>query len=158
MDELREKLDFAALQVIGATVMAGLAFGLLFPIPAGIVLGWFTLKQVLAAPNSYIFYSTFLAGTGALLWATREFIMAARLYEEAMNWRFGLRGEQAVAEKLADRAVAAAGYIVFHDLPAEKGRKKWNVDHVVVGPGGVFALETKRDRDGKQNGSRRKMS
>src|SRR5436190_1851904 len=42
------------------------------------------------------------------------------------------------------RAVSAvAGYVVFHDLPAERGKRKWNVDHVVVGPGGVFVLETK---------------
>jgi hypothetical protein len=59
------------------------------------------------------------------------------------NWRFGLRGEQAVAEKLADRALAAAGYVAFNDLPAKNGKKEWNVDHVVVGPGGVFVLETK---------------
>lgn len=29
---------------------------------------------------------------------------------------------------------------VFHDVP---GDGKWNIDHVVVGPGGVFAIETK---------------
>jgi hypothetical protein len=52
-------------------------------------------------------------------------------------------GEQAVAEKLADRELAAAAYVVFHDVPAENGKKKWNVDHVVVGPGVVFVLETK---------------
>jgi hypothetical protein len=54
-----------------------------------------------------------------------------------------MRGEQAVAEKLADGGLAAAGYQVFNDVPAQKGKKKWNVDHVVVGPGGVFVLETK---------------
>jgi hypothetical protein len=51
-----------------------------------------------------------------------------------------MRGEQAVAEKLADRQLAAAGYVSFHDVP---GDGSWNVDHVVVGPGGVFVLETK---------------
>jgi len=31
-------------------------------------------------------------------------------------------------------------YRVFHDIP---GDGKWNVDHVAVGPAGVFAIETK---------------
>jgi len=30
--------------------------------------------------------------------------------------------------------------VTFHDLP---GDGAWNIDHVVVGPGGVFVLETK---------------
>jgi hypothetical protein len=33
-----------------------------------------------------------------------------------------------------------SGYSVFHDLP---GDKPFNIDHVVVGPNGVFAVETK---------------
>src|SRR6266850_2171445 len=51
-----------------------------------------------------------------------------------------IKGEQAVAEKLADRGLSAAGYSAFHDVP---GSGDWNIDHVVVGPGGVFVLETK---------------
>jgi len=141
--ELWEEVQFAALQVIGASVVGGGMFGLLFPVAAGLVLGRFTLRQVLAAQNSHVFYSILLFGTGALLWAVREFVIAARLSDEARNWQFGLRGEQAVAEALGGQEVAAAGYVVFHDVPAEKGKKKWNVDHVAVGPGGVFVLETK---------------
>src|SRR5689334_11974907 len=34
----------------------------------------------------------------------------------------------------------AAGYRVFHDV---KGGENFNIDHVLVGPGGVFAVETK---------------
>jgi len=43
------------------------------------------------------------------------------------NRRFGLRAEQAVAEKLADRTLAAAGYSAFHDVPGNGDR---NTDHV----------------------------
>src|ERR1044071_79373 len=50
----------------------------------------------------------------------------------------GLRGEQAVAEALTE--AAGMGYRSFHDFPAGEN---WNIDHVVVGPGGVFAIETK---------------
>jgi len=31
------------------------------------------------------------------------------------------------------------GYHVYHDFPAER----FNIDHVVVGPAGAFAIETK---------------
>jgi hypothetical protein len=54
--------------------------------------------------------------------------------------RLGLRGEQAVAEVLHSFEVAGAGYVSFHDVPKE-GRG--NIDHVVVGPAGVFVIETK---------------
>jgi hypothetical protein len=56
-----------------------------------------------------------------------------------IQWFYlGLRGEQAVAEKLTE--LAPDGYRAVHDFPAAKD---WNIDHVVVGPGGVFAIETK---------------
>jgi hypothetical protein len=42
------------------------------------------------------------------------------------------------AERLQD--LMALGYRVFHDVP---GSGKWNIDHVAVGPAGVFAIETK---------------
>jgi hypothetical protein len=74
------------------------------------------------------------------IWAVRAFQAVWRLEDELRNWRFELRGEQAVAESLAGRGVAAAGYVAFHDVP---GEGEWNVDHVVVGPGGVFVLEKK---------------
>jgi len=54
-----------------------------------------------------------------------------------------------------DRDLTAAGYTAFHDLPAEKGGKKWNVDHVVVGPGGVFVLETKARPRRRARGTQR---
>ena len=63
------------------------------------------------------------------------------LAREARNCRLGLSGEQAVAEALAE--VGPAGYRAFHDLP---GGDHWNVDHVAVGPQGVFVIETKARR------------
>jgi hypothetical protein len=47
------------------------------------------------------------------------------------------RGEKIVAEALEE--LKAYGYRVFHDLEGEG----FNVDHVVIGPAGVFAIETK---------------
>ena len=46
----------------------------------------------------------------------------------------------------------AAGYQVFHDIP---GSGKWNVDHMAVGPAGVFAIETKyRTKKSGKNGEK----
>lgn len=55
--------------------------------------------------------------------------------------RRGLLGEQAVGETLA--ALQAKGCHVFHDLVHENGESSFNIDHIVVGPQGVFAVETK---------------
>lgn len=52
--------------------------------------------------------------------------------------RRGWLGEQALAEEL--QSLLALGCQVFHDVP---GQDKWNIDHVVVGPSGVYAVETK---------------
>ena len=54
------------------------------------------------------------------------------------NWQLGSWGEQATAKALGD--LAHEGWMVLHDLPAGRG----NVDHIVIGPGGVFLLDSKR--------------
>lgn len=59
----------------------------------------------------------------------------------------GYLGERAVGESLAP--LLAEGYRVFHDIPAEVDGRKFNVDHVAVGPNGVFAVETKTRRKGR---------
>jgi len=65
-------------------------------------------------------------------------VMAWRTVKRIRAARLGLLGEQSVAEQL--QSLWADGCRVFHDVP---GDGKWNVDHVVVGPTGVFAIETK---------------
>jgi hypothetical protein len=49
----------------------------------------------------------------------------------------GLDGELATAEEL--NRLMLEGYRIFHDLPFPYG----NIDHVVIGPPGVFAIDTK---------------
>jgi hypothetical protein len=51
--------------------------------------------------------------------------------------RLGIRGEKAVGQFLDD--LRSMGYSVFHDIVSPHG----NIDHALVGPGGVFAIETK---------------
>lgn len=64
--------------------------------------------------------------------------MAIGPIEKLRSYRLGLLGEQAVGEQL--QSLAIQGYRIFHDVP---GNAHWNIDHVAVGPGGVFAIETK---------------
>ena len=60
-----------------------------------------------------------------------------RLMPKARNLVRGEKGELKVAETLED--LRATGYSVFHDIK----REGYNIDHVVVGPAGLFVIETK---------------
>jgi hypothetical protein len=115
LDQIRT--DFA-FDFAGATMCAcGIGMALTFPLPFQISVGsaiGFAIAMILA-----------------LVSCTRK-IAAARSYS------LGLKGELLVAQWLSE--VLADGYRVFHDYPDGA----WgNIDHVVVGSGGVFAIETK---------------
>lgn len=60
-----------------------------------------------------------------------------RLFRTFRNLNRGERGELRVAEVLDD--LRSSGYHAIHDIPANG----YNIDHVLVGPAGVFAIETK---------------
>lgn len=64
-------------------------------------------------------------------------IMAYRTRRRIDNLALGLRGERTVGQLL--QTLQSRGYRVFHDVEQED----WNIDHVLIGPGGVFAIETK---------------
>jgi len=74
-------------------------------------------------------------------------------------WEKGAAGERAVQEVLAQ---LPPEWTVFHDLHWP-GRQRANIDHLVIGPGGVFVIDAKnwsghlQVRDGilRQNGYRR---
>lgn len=73
-----------------------------------------------------------------------------RLLSERRDLRLGLDGELAVAEEL--NKLMFDGYHVYHDFPAAK----FNIDHILIGPAGVFAVETKtrskrKDASGKSS-------
>ena len=68
------------------------------------------------------------------------------LLDQRRKYRLGLSGERAVGEEL--NLLMLAGCRVFHDVPNEP---YGNIDHVLVAPSGVYAVETKtrRKREGK---------
>lgn len=58
-------------------------------------------------------------------------------------WRVGAEGERLTGQALEK---LSASYCVLHDLPMP--RSKANIDHVVIGPNGVFTVETKNYKNG----------
>lgn len=73
--------------------------------------------------------------------------LAYALLHRYRNDALGYLGERAVGEAL--EPLVSEGFRVFHDVPAEGRTGKFNVDHVVVGPNGIFAIETKTRRKGR---------
>lgn len=71
------------------------------------------------------------------------------LVKDRAGYRLGYHGERYVAEEL--NQLMADGFRVFHDVPFEK----YNIDHVIVGPSGVFAIETKAKRKKIKHGKER---
>src|SRR5919198_1966485 len=61
---------------------------------------------------------------------------------EAVAWRRGAVGERRTARLLA--ALERQGWAVLHDLAVP--RSQANIDHLVIGPGGVFVIDSKQYR------------
>jgi hypothetical protein len=62
-----------------------------------------------------------------------------RYERERQNWKTGAEGECTVALALTRLSTE---FVVFHDFDTRRG----NFDHLVIGPTGVFAIETKNWR------------
>jgi hypothetical protein len=85
-----------------------------------------------------------LAGfVAAFIFSSRWFTAKAR---ESSNRYLGYFGERLVAEYL--EPLKAQGWRIFHDVPALANGNKFNIDHIAVGPSGVFIIETKTRRKG----------
>jgi nuclease-like protein len=61
--------------------------------------------------------------------------------EQARTWQRGAQGERYTARLL--RRLHRDGFVVFHDL-AVPGNTRANVDHLVIGPTGVFVIDSKQ--------------
>jgi hypothetical protein len=104
-----------------------------------------------------LLYCIYLSGIGRqlnlLLWilgigSSLFFIWKVRtLIRQRRDLRLGMAGEMATGEEL--NRLMLDGYHVYHDFPADR----FNIDHVLVGSSGVFAVETKTRSKGSK-GSR----
>ena len=61
---------------------------------------------------------------------------------DAVAWRRGAAGEQRTARLLSP--LERQGWVVLHDLAVPDSRA--NLDHLVIGPGGVFVIDSKQYR------------
>jgi hypothetical protein len=116
-----------------------------------------SMRRNLEQLNEYLIYSValFLLVPMAFAWKTPNLttvwpvlflvclmavcaipgVCVVRLYR---SYAFGLRAERAVGEEL--NQLMLDGCPVFHDYPAAPD---WHINHIVVAPSGVYAIETK---------------
>lgn len=73
-----------------------------------------------------------------ILFAVRGFFKR----KELLAIKRGERGEIIVAQAI-ERDLLPKGYTVFHDVQLEGCKNRFNIDHLLVGPNGVFVIETK---------------
>jgi hypothetical protein len=116
------------------------AFGAAF-LPMGVFVGGLMLALNLPASDrdaamlgafAVFLITLFFAGR----WTLQKFTLRR-------DCHLGLLGEKIVAEAI--EPLVHEGCRIFHDVPAGS----FNVDHVIVGPTGVFAIETKTRRAGR---------
>lgn len=104
-----------------------------------------------------------MAGESAREVARRRREKAERLARQADLWERGAAGEEATAALLD--SLRAEGWHSWHDV-AWPGRPRANLDHVLIGPGGVFVVDSKHwsgsitvnDNVLRQNGRRRETA
>ena len=102
------------------------------------------------------------AGESARRVAEKSRGRAERALKSAERWELGANGEAAVGAQLTQ---LGPEWTVIHDI-AWPGRQRANIDHVVVGPTGVFVIDSKnwsgrveiRDNRLRQNGRSREST
>jgi hypothetical protein len=87
------------------------------------------------------------AGDGAAEQSRRATERVARLRREleqaernVQSWSVGAAGEAMVAAKMSE--LAASGWSALHDVHWP-GRPKANLDHILIGPGGIVVVDAK---------------
>lgn len=111
----RARIRWIAAACFGPFILAGFVLPFVFPKPIAV---WF---------------GGVLLGVGAAAWAILWDSPPA--YVE--YWRTGAEGERKTAKRL--RGLDRSDWLSVHDVDAGRG----NYDHIVIGPAGVFLLDTK---------------
>jgi hypothetical protein len=103
--------------------------------PLGIGAGGVVLTSTLLAPRLGLV-------VGALAAMAAGWGLRFRPSPDATAWRRGAAGERRTARLL--HPLERQGWAVLHDLALPGGRA--NLDHLVIGPGGVFVIDSKQYR------------
>lgn len=106
---------------------------------------------VLVALNwlEYFFHSPTSPWIITVLLIPSSLFFVWRIYQalnEIQKYKLGRDGERQVGHFL-EQQFSPLGYRVVHDVRNEKG----NIDHVLVGPGGIFTIETKTRSKNESN-------
>jgi Nuclease-related domain len=125
-------------------------FGLMVvPILAGTValqiLPYFLGKTV---PSLVIGLVVFVSAMALCIWR-----LVNRLKRRQDDY-LGFFGERIVADCL--EPLKEKGWFIFHDIQCVGETGKFNLDHVAVGPGGLWIVETKTRRKGRARAGREK--
>lgn len=125
-------LKGAALR-IGAALVFGAALGALVVLGGAWILG----------QSPWIFGLFFIPLIGTELWVLRSDLAdIPSMLHEGLQWLKGGRGELIVDRELAN---LSDEFVVFNDfhLVMKGERARWNMDHIVVGPTGLFVIDAK---------------
>ena len=123
-----------------------LAFWSIVPLAALFPTSWVWIRFV--PPSTWTQFWFWLALTVVVL-AVGLLVSIRQVTKRLFRYRsdrLGYLGERFVGEKLA--VLERHGFSVYHDVPAEGGGRAFNLDHVVVGPTGLWLIETKTRRKG----------
>lgn len=138
-ESLRVKLE-----KLDEKMAESLAFAVLIPATAlGVIT--FSSSSGMVTPTRVLVGLATCLGLFSFL-AVRTF----RVIEERRRCALGFHGERAVGEEI--NQLLSDGCRVFHDVPMEP---YGNVDHVIVAPSGVYAVETKTRRKRKVSRGKR---
>ena len=107
---------------------ARLPAALILGVPAILAFGWGIYVHQMTGLLAGCVAGAFAAGWGLIRDEPPAYLQ---------SWRSGAEGERKTAKVL--KPMQKNGWVVVHDIDTGRG----NYDHVVVGPAGVFLLETK---------------
>lgn len=117
-----------------------LYFTIILAYLAIIIFVWITHFFPLAGNPVYVTIISFLP----ILYSVMKMI---KIIKQIKKHRLGSLGEKVVADEL--EKIKRKGYMVIHDF---QHKRLGNIDHIVIGPRGVFVLETKfKSNPEKQN-------
>lgn len=112
-----------------------------------VLIAWSVLLLAVYLPKRLILFGAAMAVVCFIASTIGATILLFRFLRRRRNDLLGYLGERAVAEYL--EPLRQNGFRIFHDVPCEGRTKNFNIDHVVIGPTGVAAIEVKTRRKKK---------
>jgi hypothetical protein len=137
-EQLRKRIEDHTDELMFSLITLQFIGPLLFALWAATKINWSQVHFLYAD----LLYVAAFVGFGA--WSMKRVLKFGDLRRRG---REGLRAELFTAQEL--NRLIGSGCIVLHELPAEG----FNIDHVVIGPRAVYAIETKSVREPKPSGS-----